>query len=155
MIDSTNVGEFIVQQWFTILIGVLGGIAVGIQSPIAGAMGQRVGGAAGSLIVHVSGAVLSALLLVARGGENIREWRVLPWYMLASGAFGLILYLTINHTLPRAGAAVSITLIIVGQLVVGLVVDHFGWLGVPTRPVDAARVVAVLLLLAGGYLMAR
>ncbi|MBI5667530.1 MAG: DMT family transporter [Chloroflexi bacterium] len=155
MIDSTNVGEFIVQQWFTILIGVMGGIAVGIQSPIAGAMGQRVGGAAGSLIVHVSGAVLSALLLVARGGENIREWRVLPWYMLASGAFGLILYLTINHTLPRAGAAVSITLIIVGQLVVGLVVDHFGWLGVPTRPVDAARVVAVLLLLAGGYLMAR
>lgn len=143
------------QQLFTIIIGVLGGIAVGIQSPIAGAMGQRVGGAAGSLIVHVSGAVLSGLLLFARGGENIREWRVLPWYMLASGVFGLAVFLAINHTLPRLGAAVSITLIIVGQLTAGLIIDHFGWLGVTARPIDAARVAAVLFLLVGGYLMTR
>lgn len=143
------------QQLFTIIVGILGGIAVGLQSPIAGAMGQRIGGVAGSLIVHVSGSILSGLLLLARGGENIREWRSLPWYMLASGVFGLVILLAINHTLPRLGAAFSIALIIVGQLAVGMVIDHFGWLGVTARPIDANRVLAVGLLLAGGYLMSR
>ena len=34
--------------WLVILIGVVGGVAVGLQGPIAGAMGQRIGGTASS-----------------------------------------------------------------------------------------------------------
>jgi transporter family-2 protein len=139
----------------TILIGLLGGIAVGIQGPIAGAMSQRVGGAASSLVVHVSGALLSGLLLLARGGEGIQNWRSLPWYMLGSGAFGVVLYLTLTHTLPRLGATTAVTLIIVGQLLMGTLIDQFGWFGVAVRPIDGWRIVAAVLLLAGGYLMVR
>jgi transporter family-2 protein len=139
----------------TILIGLFGGVAVGIQGPIAGAMSQRVGGAASSFIVHASGAILSSLLLLARGGEMIHNWRTLPWYMLCSGAFGLVLYLTLAHTLPRLGATTAVTLIIVGQLMMGMLIDQFGWFGVSIRPIDGWRVAAVALLLAGGYLMVR
>jgi len=51
-----------------ILAGLIGGIAVGIQSPIAGAMGQKIGGTASSVIVHLSGFIFSLILLVFRGG---------------------------------------------------------------------------------------
>lgn len=139
----------------TILIGLLGGVAVGIQGPLAGAMSQRVGGAASSFVVHVSGALLSGLLLAARGGEAMQNWRGLPWYMLGSGAFGVVLYLTLTHTLPRLGATTAVTLIIVGQLMMGMVIDQFGWFEVAVRPVDGWRVAAAVLLLAGGYLMVR
>jgi transporter family-2 protein len=139
----------------TLFIGLLGGVAVGVQGPIAGAMSQRVGGTASSFVVHVSGAILSGLLLGLRGGENIQNWRALPWYMLGSGVFGLVLYLTISHTLPRLGATTAVTLIIVGQLMMGMLIDQFGWFGVAIRPIDGWRVAAVVLLLAGGYLMVR
>ncbi len=139
----------------TLMIGLVGGIAVGLQGPLAGAMSARIGGAAGSLIVHLSGAVFSALLLAARGGEKISLWRSLPWYMLACGIFGLVLYLSLNHTLPRLGAGVALTLIILGQLGMGLLVDQFGWFGVAQRSLDLPRLIGVLLLLAGGYLIAR
>lgn len=139
----------------TLLIGLLGGISVGLQGPIAGAMSQRVGGTASSLVVHVSGAILSGLLLLARGGEGIQNWRALPWYMLGSGVFGVILYLTLTHTLPRMGATTAVTLIIVGQLLMGMTIDHFGWFGVAVRPVDGWRVAAAGLLFAGGYLMVK
>jgi transporter family-2 protein len=139
----------------TILIGLLGGFAVGVQGPIAGAMSQRVGGTGSSFIVHVSGAILSGLLLAARGGETIQNWRGLPWYMLGSGVFGLILYLTLTHTLPRLGATTAVTLIIVGQLVMGMLIDQFGWFGVTVRAIDGWRIAAAALLLAGGYLMVR
>jgi len=138
-----------------ILIGLIGGTAVGIQGPLAGAMGQRIGGTASSFIVHLSGLLLSGALLLLRGGERIRDWRTLPWYMLASGIFGLILYLSINVTLPRLGATFMVTLIIIGQLAVGLLIDHFGWFSVPVHPLTVARIAGVLLLMAGGYLVTR
>ena len=139
----------------TILTGVLGGVAVGLQGPIAGAMGQRVGGVASSFIIHVSGAFLSGLLLLALGGEQIQTWRTLPWYMLGAGMFGVILYLTLSYTLPRLGATGALSLIIVGQLLMGIALDHFGLFGVTIHHVDGTRLVAAALLLAGGYLVLR
>ena len=138
-----------------IFIGLIGGMAVGIQSPITGAMGQRLGGTASSFIVHISGMLFSGLFLLIRGGEKIRDWTTLLWYMLVSGVFGLILILSISTTLPRLGGAVMITLVITGQLLTGVVVDHFGWLGVPVHPISMARVAGVVLLLGGGYLIGK
>lgn len=138
-----------------VLIGLLGGIAVGVQSPIAGAMGQRIGGTASSFIVHLSGAILSGVLLFLRGGEKIRDWQSLPWYMLIAGVWGLMLYLTISVTLPRLGGTMVVTLIIVGQLLIGILIDHFGWLSVPVHPVSAARILGVVVLLVGSYLIAQ
>lgn len=139
----------------TILIGILGGIAVGLQGPIASQMSQRIGTASSSLVVHVSGALLSGLLLLARGGEDIRNWRSLSWYMILSGAFGVVLYLTLNHTMPRLGATTALALIIIGQLAMGILIDHFGMFGVAVRHVDLTRLVGAGLLIAGGYLIVR
>lgn len=138
-----------------VAIGLLGGVAVGTQAPIAGAMAQRVGGASSSLIVHLGGSVASAILLLVRGGENIHEWRQLPWYMLGCGVFGLVLYLSLSYTIPRVGAAAAITMLIVGQLLAGMVIDHYGAFGIAARALDVNRMVAVVLLLAGAYLMVR
>jgi len=139
----------------TILIGILGGLSVGLQGPIAAQMGRRVGSTASSFVVHISGTVFSGLLLFARGGENIQNWGSLSWYMLGSGLFGLVLYLTINHTMPRLGAATALALIIIGQLTVGLIVDHFGLFDTAIHQVNAWRMAGVALLLAGGYLIMR
>ncbi len=139
----------------TVVIGIIGGLAVGTQAQVVGAMSQKVGGAAGSLIVHVSGAVASGLLLLARGGEQIQNWRSLSWTMLGSGVFGVILYVTLNYTLPRLGATAALALIIIGQLTMGIVIDHFGLFGAAVRPIDLSRIGAMVLLVAGGYLVLR
>ncbi len=138
-----------------ILIGLIAGAAVGTQSPIAGAMGQRVGGLASSFIVHFSGMVFSLVFLFFRGGEKIQDWNKLPWYMLISGIFGVILYQCISIVLPRLGGTLMITLIIIGQLLVNVLVDNFGWLGVTVHPITLSRVLGILILLVGGYLIAR
>ncbi len=103
----------------------------------------------------MSGMILSAILLWLKGGEKIREWHTLPWYMLIAGVFGVILYQTISYTLPKIGSTLMVTLIIVGQLITGIVIDHFGWLGVTPRPVDLPRLVGVGVLILGGYLISK
>ncbi|SDR47474.1 DMT family transporter [Pseudovibrio sp. Tun.PSC04-5.I4] len=138
-----------------IFIGLLGGVAVGLQAPMGGIMGQRLGGAAASVIIHAGGFIASLALLIMRGGEQINQWRSIPWYMLASGVFGLILYLTITQTLPKLGATSAVLLIIVGQLMAGMVIDHFGLFELPVRSIDLSRAMAALLLISGAYLMVR
>lgn len=125
--------------WLVLIIGVCGGAAVGIQSILAGAMGQQIGGTATGFIIHLGGMIFSGILLVLRGGENNRDWHSLPWYMLGVGIFGLILYQTSNVTLPRGGGMMVITLIIIGQLSLGIVIDHFGLFGIVTRHIDLPR----------------
>ena len=58
------------KDLWVIIVGLIGGAAVGIQSPIAGAMGQKVGGTASSFIIHLSGMILSGVLLYLRGGRR-------------------------------------------------------------------------------------
>jgi len=137
------------------MIGLVGGVAVGTQGPIGGVMTQRVGATAGSFIMHLSGLLFSVILLFARGGEKIREWNTLPWYMLAAGALGLVLYLTINVTQPRLGSLMMLVLIIIGQLLAGMLIDHFGLFGVPVRQADWVKVLGAVALLAGAYLVSK
>jgi len=138
--------------WLVVLIGILGGLAVGVQGPLAGALSQRVGGAVSSLAIHVSGAFFSVVLVLTRSGERIQDWRQVPWYLWGAGIFGVVLYLTLGVTFPRLGATVSLTCIIVGQLLAGLLLDHFGLLG-SARALDPGRLLGVCLLLAGAYLI--
>jgi len=144
-----------IETMATIIIGLLGGIAVGTQGPIAGAMGQRIGGASTSFVVHLGGALLSGILVLARGGEQIERWRTLPWYMLGAGVYGVVLYLTLTFTIPRLGATGALTLIIVGQLLTGMLIDQFGLFGMTAQPMDSSRLVAASLLITGGYVMLR
>uniref|UniRef100_UPI00273F42F9 DMT family transporter n=1 Tax=unclassified Roseitalea TaxID=2639107 RepID=UPI00273F42F9 len=67
----------------------------------------------------------------------------------------LILYLSLSQTIPRLGATTAITLVVVGQLVAGMVIDHFGLFEVQPRSVDLQKTLATALLLAGAYLMLR
>jgi len=48
-----------------------------------------------------------------------------------------------------------IALIISGQLIAGVVIDHFGILGVTARHFDITRVIGVAALLFGSYLIAK
>jgi len=137
------------------MLGLLGGVAVGLQGPISGAMSQRLGPVSSSLIIHLSGAVISAVVLLLLGGPELREWRSVPRFYWLTGAFGLFLFISLSVTLPRIGAANATALLIAAQLVLALVIDHYGWFGVAQQSITATRVLGVALLFAAGYLLSR
>jgi transporter family-2 protein len=138
-----------------VVVGLIGGIGVGIQSPMSGAMSAKIGPWASSLIIHVGGAILSLVLVLFAGGVNLREVGNLPKPYLLAGGFGVLLYLTLAFTLPRVGVTVSIALLILAQLVVGVLIDHFGWMGATQHSFNAARALGVAFLIAGAWLVTR
>jgi len=61
--------------------------------------------------------------------------RVLLWAW-SGGVFGAIFIALSIVALPKLGGAAYIALLVTGQMVAALTVDHFGWLGVPERQID-------------------
>lgn len=50
---------------------------------------------------------------------------------------------------PRLGAATTLALIVVGQMIGSLAFDHFGLLGIPQQPVNLVRVAGAGFLILG------
>ncbi len=136
-----------------ILIGLAGGAAVGLQSPMASMISQRLGIFESVFIVHLGGAIIALLpLLLLYGGGKLAQWRSVPWYALGAGIFGLIVIGAISYMIPRVGIAASITAIVAGQLLVGTFLDHFGLLGASVRTLDITRVIGLAVVLMGVWL---
>ena len=73
-----------------ILIGLAGGIAVGLQSPMASMITQRLGVFESVFIVHMGGALIALIPILIYSGGKMSQWRSVPWYALGAGIFGLI-----------------------------------------------------------------
>ncbi len=135
-----------------ILIGLAGGAAVGLQSPLASMISQRLGTFESVFIVHIGGAVFALLPLLFVSGGKLSQWRSVPWYALVAGIFGLIVISAISYMIPRVGVAASITTIVAGQLLVGVLLDHFGLLGTSVRALDVTRIAGLIVVLLGVWL---
>lgn len=135
-----------------ILIGLVGGVAVGLQGPLASMISQRLGMLESVLIVHLGGALVALLPLLFLGGGKLGQWKQLPWYTLGAGVFGLVVISAISYTLPRVGVAAAIITIVAGQLLVSTLLDHFGLLGAMERPLDTTRVIGLGVVMIGVWL---
>jgi transporter family-2 protein len=138
-----------------VLIGLISGVAVGLQSPLASMITQRLGMLESIFIIHIGGAILIAIPLIFIGGGSLGEWRSLPWYALAAGSMGLIVVAGVSFMIPRVGVATAITLIIAGQLVISSILDHYGLLGVEVRHINLQRIFGLIVVFAGAWLTVR
>jgi len=134
-----------------ILVGLAGGIAVGLQSPMASMITQRLGIFESVFIVHIGGALIALIPLLIYGSK-LAQWRSVPWYTLGAGIFGLVVIAAISYMIPRVGVAASITTVVAGQLLVGTILDQYGWLGTAVKPLDATRILGLGVVLVGVWL---
>ena len=137
---------------FIILIGLVGGVAVGVQAPMSSMITQRLGTFESVFIVHLGGALIALLPLLFSGGGNLARWKELPWYTLFAGIFGLVVIGAISYMIPQIGVAAAVLTIVAGQMLVSTVLDHFGWLGGTGRPMDLTRFVGLLVVMVGVWL---
>jgi transporter family-2 protein len=138
-----------------VLVGLIGGLAVGMQGPLASVLTQRMGPLESSFVVHLGGALVSIVPLVIIGGGKLGQWRSAPWYALGAGVFGLVVLSAVSYTIPRIGVAAAIVTIVAGQILLSAVLDHFGLLGAAVRPLDAPRVLGLGVVMLGVWLTVR
>jgi transporter family-2 protein len=117
-----------------------------VESPISAAFVSFLIGTAGLLIYMLATGTSIASL------ANVKEAPPIAWIGGLLGAFFVACTVILA---PRIGVAMTFSLIVAGQMLITLVLDHFGFLGVPVKEVSLARVGGVLLITAGVVIIRR
>ena len=76
-----------------------------------------------------------------------------PWWIWSGGLLGAFLVASTVVLAPRLGAASMIALIVAGQMLSSIALDHFGWIGYPVHPINGFRILGVVLLVGGVVLI--
>lgn len=75
------------------------------------------------------------------------------WWKFIGGALGVVYVTAVVIAAPRIGAANALAFIVGGQFVAAIIIDHFGFMRLPVNPISLYRIIGIVLLLAGVYLI--
>lgn len=145
------------SRGLAVLVGVAAGCLVGMQAPINSRLGKSVGSAEAATVSFLVGTVaLVLILLVARGGlGGLGQIGRVPWWALVGGLLGAV-YVSVALVAVRTLGASGLTAVVIaGQLVISVVIDRFGLLGVARQSIGAQRILGLALLAAGVLLVVR
>jgi transporter family-2 protein len=135
------------------LIAASAGIATALQSAVNAGLSARIGlGAA--LIVNTVVVLLGTIVFYVGAGSRGAFFPAgTPWYLYLGGLCGFTVILSLAFIFPKIGAGVTIAILVLGQGVAALAIDHFGLLGMPREPITLARVAGLTLACCGVALM--
>ncbi len=72
-----------------------------------------------------------------------------PWWAWGGGLVGAVYVASAAAFAARLGAASWLGLIVTGQILASLTMDHYGLVGFPQRPVTLWKLAGALIMLAG------
>ena len=144
--------KFIFLLVLAFAAGMLGPVQAGMNAKIGKALNDPFYAALISFAVGTAG-----LLFYALTGRvdftAIRTVSGVHWTLWMAGLLGAF-YVTATIVLaPRLGTALTFGLVVAGQLVMAVVMDHFGMFGMPVQPVNLPRIAGVALIVGGTMLI--
>ena len=134
--------------------------AAGMLAPVQAGMNAKIGKALNdpfyaALISFAVGTVglLSYALTGRMDFSAIRTVSGVHWGLWLAGLLGAF-YVTATIVLtPRLGTALTFGLVVAGQLVMAVVMDHFGLFGMPVQSVNWLRISGIALIVGGTMLI--
>jgi bacterial/archaeal transporter family-2 protein len=146
----------LVQQLFLYALALGGGVSVATQQVLNGSLRTAIGSPAWAGLVSYAGGLVTMIIAVIALREQVPTWKTVvdvPWYAWSGGVFGGVFILLAILLLPSLGAATLFALVIAGQVLAAITLDHFGAFGLTPHPIGAARLAGAVLLIAGVVLI--
>jgi transporter family-2 protein len=145
------------MKLLSLCIAALVGALLPLQALVNARLGQSTHGALfASLASFCVGslALLCCWLLLRPAAIDVGTLARVPWWGWSGGLIGALFVVAATVLVPRLGAAALICVVVFGQMLGSLLLDHFGVLH-PRQPADALKIVGMALVAAGMLLVVR
>jgi transporter family-2 protein len=132
---------------FTMFLGIVLAVHLAMNGKVGSVLNNpRVGNA----LFWCIGA-LGAVAIGLTGWETgaLQPLKLVHPVLLTAGILGACLVFAIAWLIPQVGAGPVMITLLAGQVVGGLIMSHFGWLGSPVQPVTPVKVLGVLVMIGG------
>jgi len=135
-------------------------LAIGLLIPFQGLLNSRlsstIGHPYGAALVNFTGGLI--IFIIANffsptGFPKLKVFFEIPPYLLLGGLVGSFFIIGAIFLLPKLGATTWIALIVTGQLLMSLIMDHYGVLGLNIVKINIFRILGALMLLSGVFLI--
>jgi transporter family-2 protein len=128
-------------------------VAAGVAVAFQGATNQGLLKSAGigpALVVNTVIVLIGATgLWLATGAKATFFPAGASWKLYLGGVFGFIIIASAVLVFPRLGAAYAIALMVCGQCLAAMIIDHYGLMGMEKSPVTLQRIIGVVLVAVG------
>lgn len=74
------------------------------------------------------------------------------WYLF-SAIIGMVIFTILSFSITNIGAGTAFVIVVLGQIIGSTIADHIGLFGSPVRPVNTLRVVSIIIILVGVFLL--
>ena len=144
------------------ILAMLNGFACAAQVAINGSLNMIVESASKATLISMSVGLITTLLLILiltvtrgrmsiyddgiRGTGLVRGFR--PW-MAIGGALSIVVVCGNAVTAPLLGTGIVTILNLIGMMGAGLIIDAAGFLGIEKKPITAAKLIGMILMIAG------
>lgn len=130
-------------------------VIAGAFLPMQGSMNSKLAKAGenpvyASMISFTIG-VLALVAYILLTSQNV-SWKGLkdaPSYSWLGGVLGAFYVTVIVFAFPKIGPGLTFGLVVAGQLITSMVMEHFQIMGTPHQPISLGRIVGVLLIIIG------
>jgi len=131
------------------------GIIIGMFFPIQASISSRLSSYSktpltASFIAFSLGSVILFIinLIVDPAGISVGIDFSYPLYVFIGGAITGVGFNVANIILfSKLGASVTTIITVTGQMVVGILIDHFGWFDVPEIPINITRTIGTIIMI--------
>ncbi|XBQ17245.1 MAG: DMT family transporter [Oceanicaulis sp.] len=140
---------------------IVAGAAVSLQPAFNGQLAAHLGSPFRAALVSFTAGALTLLVVVSAlafrtGLPSTERVANTPIHLfIVGGMLGALFVSTAAWATPKIGAGAFFATLIAAQLIVSLVIDHFGLIGLDARPANLVRIGGVVLLIAGGWMVVR
>lgn len=145
--------KFIIVYLLAFIGGVFLAIQAGFNTQLSVLLKQPI---LAAISTSITSAVLGCVLILIFGKENIQPntFEQVPWYLwFVGGLFSVIGISLYFYTIPKLGISKMIALGLCGQLAFSLIAGKFGWLNLPIEPITTKRVLGILAMIIGIFLI--
>lgn len=144
--------------WVYLLLAACAGVATAVQAGVNAEL-RRVSGQplfAGLVSFSIGAGTIAVFFLLSRAAWPARERLAAgpPWIWIG-GLLGAFVVLTAIVAAPRLGSGALVAATVAGQLVGAVIIDQFGWVGFAPHALSLWRIIGVILIVAGVFLVQR
>lgn len=143
--------------WSLLAMAFFSGALMPLQAGINGLLAKEVSSVLNAATVSflVGAAALLTLALIKRDLVSVHSLQNLQWWHWAGGLLGAYFVFTAAFVAPRIGALLFMTLVLLGQLSSAVFLDHQGWIGYRTAPINLGKITGLALILGGIWIIRR
>ncbi|MDO1449698.1 DMT family transporter [Rhodocytophaga aerolata] len=143
------------MKFFWIIITLLSGAFLPVQAGLNSWLGKSLHNPVyASMLSFIIGAITVILYILLTRQEVVWEGvKKAPGYVWMGGVLGAFYVTAIILAFPRIGPALTFGLVVAGQMVIAILLDHFNILVAQQHTITIWRILEVVLIVAGVILI--